>query len=159
MRTTYETEANRANQERIAAIIARRCNCVTTLLEPYSPIDYAVTKAPFVKDRVDGLLEIKCRNHKSIKEWPYYMLGLKKLLRMKELGDAVGVSTMLVVEWSDALGWVDIRKLRLNCHTFYVGGRTDRPDPENPNQPDPGDKEITIRIALSDFTFFTPEAQ
>lgn len=156
MRPTHESDKDRVEQARIAAFIEKRWDCVATLLPLYSHVDYVLTKRPTEKEgkveegRVDAVMEVKCRKHKLRQEWPTYMLSLLKLIRMRELGDALNVPAILVVEWADATGMVDVRKLNTGDCTFHVGGRKDRPD-------DPGDIELTVRIPNSAFGLFLPE--
>jgi hypothetical protein len=158
MRPTLESDKDREEQARIAAFIEKRWDCVATPLPRYSPVDYVLTKQPIEEEgKVDALMEVKCRKGKMREEWPTYMLSLAKLLKMRELGYAMNVPAILVIEWTDAMGMVDTRKLKMNELGYYVGGRKDRPDPENPGQVIPGDIELTVRIPNEAFGIFTPE--
>jgi hypothetical protein len=151
MRPTHESDKDREEQARIAVVIEKRHGVVATPLPLYSPVDYVLTKKPVEEEgKVDAVMEVKCRKRKLRQEWPTYMLSLKKFLKMRELGYAMNVPALLVVEWADGMGMVDVRTLKLNELGYYVGGRKDRPD-------DPGDMELTVRIPNSAFKLFTPE--
>lgn len=120
----YETEAD---LQREAAIIERFLKrfpgATAEKLERHFHHDFAIkTRA----GKTVLYVEVKQR-FCSVKRHKTYWLGESRLQRMHRVARRDGVGTILLVQWEDALGYVDPVEALDNA-TIKIGGRRDRND-------------------------------
>jgi Holliday junction resolvase-like predicted endonuclease len=139
MRPIYEQESDREAQAHVASILERRWNCKAAPLPRNYTVDCVLHRGE--SKAVIALVEIKCRTNSS-QAYPTYILSASKLDRMKSLSATMSVPALLVVKWTDIIGFISIRRLPKSLK-FYIGGRDDRKDTQ--------DKEPVIHIPISIF--------
>ena len=136
----YETKKDLSNE---VAVVERIVNALPEFefqkisVEPHS---YACDYRVFKGGRYVANAEIKCR---TVRHDCYdtYLLSTKKVLH----GSDHGMKLMLVVQWTDRLGYLEITETDMPSFTCVIGGRRDR---NNPN-----DIESVFLIPISRFTF------
>lgn len=79
----------------------------------------------------------------SVKDHPTYWVGESRLTRLERTAQRDGVTPLLLVEWTDAIGYVH-PTAALDAATIKVGGRRDR-----------GDERDIERMASFPFEVFT----
>lgn len=128
---TYETEADRANEKRIANLL-RTKGCDVTLLKRYYPCDFFIRAGNHTY-----LAEYKRRNHKY-GTFDSVMLPALKLSNCRQLSSTTLIPFVLFIEFDDGF---------FVCYDvtgkFEVGGRADR-------EVD-GEYEPVVLIPLSKF--------
>lgn len=124
MRPTYENEESLSNEAEVAARLELLWNREMYKLPRSMHMDYSVTS----DKNVNAFLEIKCRtNH--INDYPQYFISLSKVIAAKNLFDATGLHTMLVVRSRDN----SLHGIQLDTASFdlKIAGRTDRNDKDD----------------------------
>jgi len=89
------------------------------------PVRYNVDYAIMNKDGIFAWAEIKCRNV-DVNTYPTLMISAGKIWAGLRMSQISGIPFMLVIEWRDAIGSLEV----LKEHVFYVriSGRQDRND-------------------------------
>jgi hypothetical protein len=137
-RPLYESEADRANEAKVAAAIARKY----TMVERHLPMAYH-SDYIFFKNWVPSLVaEIKCRKH-AFGTYTTYMISLLKVMRTRELAAVCNTKALLFVQYSDRLVFVDLNDDRKGYWNIGWGGRTDRNDDQ--------DQEPVLLIPMDHF--------
>ena len=132
-RPIYETEADRANERRVADILLDRWRCTAVKLPRRYEIDYALSRG----NRVMAWAEVKCRTNPR-EQYPTYMVALGKVIAGLDLAQRTNLPFMLVVQWTDSLGWVTPK-----LDAIHIGGRHDRGDGD--------DEEPVAHIPITEF--------
>jgi len=136
MRPTYETSADLQNERQVVDAINELWQTKASKMPRAYSLDYALTRA----GRVCTFVEIKCRTVSSY-QYDTYMISLAKVLKARALGREVGVPSLLVVRWTNMVGYVDLREVDIDVQ---VGGRADRNDAQ--------DIEPVCMIPIEQFT-------
>lgn len=90
---------------------------------------------------VCSLAEIKCRTCRHDR-YKTYMLSLSKLIHIRQYSSLANIVCLLIVRWTNRIGFIDIR----TTHDFIaIGGRSDRADEH--------DIELVIHWSIDKFTF------
>jgi len=92
------------------------------------PISYRIDYAVFEKNALVAWLEIKCRNN-SMQAYPTYMISADKIMSGLDLAKHTNSPFLLVVKWSDCMGYTKINKL--TEYQIEFKGRADRNDPND----------------------------
>jgi len=132
-RPIYETPADLVNERRVADALLERWRCNAVKLPRRYEIDYALSRG----NRVMAWAEVKCRTNPR-EQYPTYMVALGKVLTGLNLSQRTNLPFMLVVQWTDSLGWVTP-----TFDAIHIGGRHDRGDRE--------DEEPMVHIPIADF--------
>jgi len=132
-RPIYETPADLVNERRVADALLERWRCNAVKLPRRYEIDYALSRG----NRVMAWAEVKCRTNPR-EQYPTYMVALGKVLTGLNLSQRTNLPFMLVVQWTDSLGWVTP-----TFDAIHIGGRHDRGDCE--------DQEPMVHIPIADF--------
>lgn len=141
-RPLYETEQHLTAERRLMSLVEDRCRVTIQKL----PISYRLDAALFRHGALVALAEFKCRTC-TREQYDDYILSVGKMLAARQLSDMLSVPVMLIVQWTDAVGWIDIgRASSRNC---TWGGRTDRRD----NQ----DSELLIHLPIARFGLLSGE--
>lgn len=126
-RPLYETEVDRKNETRIAAVLARVWQRTLKKNPRFYPIDYSV----LLDGDVRALIEIKHRPGLRYGFGDGYYLSAQKVGAGKMLTYATGCPCLLAVEFSDgALWWLDFDHLQYPPRAKWHG-RDDRGDPQD----------------------------
>lgn len=133
MRPTYESPTDLSNEQAVADLMAHRWRAEPVKL----PIQFRVDYALFRNGWIAAWAEVKCRSNASDR-YDTYMLSLAKVQAGNRLAAAHGVPFLLVVRWTDAIGWV-----QPTAGDVRIGGRRDRGDAQ--------DIEQVVHIPITDF--------
>jgi len=138
MRPLYETNEQLSREKKLAAQLEEAWKCQFHKMPKTSPVDYIVTTNGLAR----GFVEIKIRSNASTK-YPTYMISQKKIDAAKKLMECSGLSTQLIVKWTDVVG-----RVTLNAdYPTRIGGRFDRNDS--------ADVEMVADIDISLFSIKT----
>ena len=136
----YETEADRQRERRtIDRFLQRYPGCTARKLDRHFHADFAIV-SPKGHDVL--YVEVKQR-FCSHRRYRTYWIGESRLVRLSRTARRDGVTPLLLVEWEDALGFID-PNVALDNAKISIGGRTDRND----------ERDIE-RMAEFDRTLFT----
>ena len=136
-RPVYESDADRSNQATVIAKLERAFGLTATApKDPFAPYD-----AVFRRQPRPYVVEIKVR-HNTREKYPTYMLSERKYNDLCAI-HARGADVLLAVQWTDALGTVQVPVE----HTLGTGGHYDRGDSR--------DVERVVHIPISSFTTVT----
>lgn len=120
-RPTYEKSSDRSAEE---IAIKKFINSFDEEVEFIKlPIQYKMDFALTRNGIITALVEVKCRkNNKNA--YSTYMISMSKLLSAASY-KAIGINCILLVQWSDQIGWIQMDHKEWS---FKVGGRKDRND-------------------------------
>lgn len=118
-RPLYESQADRTNEQEVATDLFRYWRCTAAKLPIRYEVDYALCR----NGQIMAWAEIKCRTTPR-GLYPTYMVSLGKVLAGLELQKRTNLPFLLVVRWSDSLGWISGPTAR----EVTFGGRRDRAD-------------------------------
>ena len=124
-RPIYEQSSDIANEERVAE---RLCSWWELDGWKRNPKMYPIDISFIKNEEITGFAEIKCRTV-SKDTYKTYMISLSKVLSAHEISKATGLSCLLIVEWTDVIGWIDLGRVRPEFIGW--GGRTDRNDAQD----------------------------
>jgi hypothetical protein len=131
MRTTYETDAQVAEERKVADWYEQLHGFTLVKTKRYYPIDFAVCTG--AKRDVVGLAEVKCRTHTmdQYDQWGGYMLSAHKWAAAWQLVKVTDVPFHLVVRDSQNDVWLCRRMCDWQHDGIRLMGRTDRKDPDD----------------------------
>lgn len=117
----FETAQDRSREGAVAQAFADRYK-----LRQYQTHHCASTDRIFFDgNRVRAVAEIKVRTTPRSK-YPTLLVSLDKIVRLQMAAELLEVSPLLIVSWSDEIGWINLRGV--TAHSISMGGRRDRPD-------------------------------
>jgi|TARA_R110000796_G_scaffold26400_3_gene73488 hypothetical protein len=87
------------------------------------PITYKLDYAMYRNDNLVGFSEVKCRTN-SVQDYKTYIISLSKVMSARRLSSVTSTKSLLIVSWSDAIGWIDF----FSDFKVKQGGRSDRND-------------------------------
>jgi hypothetical protein len=120
----YETPADlQREQATIERFLAHFPGCTAEKLPRNTHADFAILSP---KGKRVLYVEVKQR-FCSRRRYSTYWIGKSRLERLARSALRDGVTPLLLVEWEDALGFVDPNKA-LKASKISIGGRTDRND-------------------------------
>jgi hypothetical protein len=120
MRPVYETAKDRGKEFDVLITAAAAWGSEFAGTKALSPCDYVMLKDGEVK----ALVEIKCRNN-PMSKYPDYMISHEKVGKIQAAAQVMGCKPLLIVRFSDCIGWVDLSK---TLGKVSFGGRKDRGD-------------------------------
>lgn len=125
-RPRYETAADRTRESKAAALFASHYKDLkVTKMEHGAFADFEIRKGV----KLVGYMEVKTRRCPST-QYRTYHVSKMKLLTLQKTARKHGVRPVLLVQWSDKAGWIDVDTYLANA-TFTTGGRWDRNDPHD----------------------------
>ena len=138
VRPIYESKSDISNEESLAEYLVLKWKLDGWKRNPRMyPIDIS-----FIKDGViTGFAEIKCRTVTK-DTYETYMISVSKVMAASDLVKATGLSCLLVVKWTDCVGWIDLEAIKPKFVAW--GGRSDRQDFQ--------DMEPVAHYDIKDFT-------
>ena len=134
-RPIYENDETMADEAEVIDQVAARWKAGWTKLPRSYRADYALSR----EGKIVAWVEVKCRSN-SREQYPTYMLSLGKEMALLDLARHTGCPAILVVRWTDQMGYVT---LPVEGAHVMMGGRKDRGDS--------ADIEPTIHIPTSAF--------
>tara|TARA_R110000796_G_scaffold80084_1_gene177348 strand:- start:908 stop:1324 length:417 start_codon:yes stop_codon:yes gene_type:complete len=120
VRPIYETSFDIGREAAVATLFAEANDMAWVRNPSKYPIDISFTE----DNQIVLFGEIKCRKVKK-DTYPTYMLSVSKVIAAKALTDATGVECLLIVDWKDTSGWINLSD---KPDSVGFGGRTDRGD-------------------------------
>ena len=102
------------------------------------PIQYKMDFCLIDDETVCTFVEVKCRTNKKT-AYSTYIISMSKVVVAKAYSD-IGIKCILLVQWTDEMGWVDLSN---NEWPVKIGGRKDRGDWQ--------DIEPVAHIPISEF--------
>lgn len=139
-RPQYETDPDRRRELEFSRTVEEKFKCSFRKM----PMQYGMDFAMFHQKGLVGYGEVKVRTN-PVRQYPTYMLSMKKVHCANALHDLSGVPCFLFVRWTDRWGSVELNKIAGSVEVAN-GGRTDRGDPQ--------DVEPVAYIPLSLFSFY-----
>lgn len=140
LRTADEDHATgKRSEATIADTIARAWQVELVSFPDYCRVDYYAHRA----GRIFGIVEIKTRTHPAT-DSTLFLLSAAKYLSVRDIAHGFHVPPLLVVGWTDRIGWIDLD--RAPIHHVAVSGRRDR-DP----RVQPKDTELCVFIRVARF--------
>ena len=136
MRPVYESPKDRGKEFDVLIAAAAAWGSEFAGTRTLSPCDYVMMKDGEVK----ALVEIKCRSNK-LGKYPDYMISHEKVGKIQAAAQVMGCKPLLIVQFTDHLGWVDLSK---TGGKVSFGGRKDRNDD--------ADMEPCLFIPISQFS-------
>lgn len=126
--SVFANETDRANEQRVADVIASAWSCDVRPFGALSPVDWYASRA----GRLSGLLELKCRTH-AVEKYPTVFLNVRKWLALTLGSVGMGVPAVFVVRFTDGLRWVPVAEI--NASNQVVGGCARRVKSDNDIEP------------------------
>lgn len=137
MRPTYESLDDLRNEQEIITFFANHFNSNMNAVK--IPKQYKIDYCLMIDGEITAFAEVK--NRTCAKEtYPTYMLSLAKYLEALRIKKDLSLETILVVKWTDAIGYIELGR---KTWPIGFGGRTDRGDWQ--------DKEPMVFIPISAF--------
>ena len=128
-----ETPQDLANEAKVGHLVFERWHCRAEKMSTRYEVDYALLR----RGKVMAWAEIKCRKNIRAK-YDTYAVGLRKIMSGQALATATNLPFLLIVRWTDALGWI-----APEMNDVRWGGRFDRNDAQ--------DIEPMVHIPISAF--------
>tara|TARA_R110002012_G_scaffold313444_1_gene525048 strand:+ start:818 stop:1243 length:426 start_codon:yes stop_codon:yes gene_type:complete len=119
MRTLYETVDDLRSEKNVIGYVSQCWNVASFKL----PMSYKIDYAMYRNSLLIGFAEVKCRTH-IFGTFPTYIISLAKVLEAKRLGRETNTTPILIVSWTDKIGYMDF----FSHHQIKQGGRSDRND-------------------------------
>lgn len=111
----FSTPQDHASEDRVASIIEGAFRCTLHRFPTFHSVDwYAARDGQMV-----ALLELKTRTHAST-DFRTVWLNVRKWMALYEHGTAFGVPSLFVVQFTDQLRYIDLRKIDATRHR--IGG-------------------------------------
>lgn len=137
-RPLYETSEDLSREGEVMSSVAKIWQCDYFKLPLSYRLDFALSR----HGRVISLCEVRCRNN-SIKKYPTMICSVSKREKALSLSDCTGVTSVFLVQWTDAIGFIDFA---VKPDFIAVGGRT------GDNRRDYEDVEILCHYSVEHFT-------
>lgn len=133
-----QTEANKAEEKRIAAFVAEQWGVQFNEYADLDPLDWWIQKG----NRTIGFSEIK-RRHNASTKYPTVFLSLRKWFYLLHTSRATCRQGWFIVKFNDCVCHIEVGHVDAgnNC----VAGRTDR-------EGNPNDLEPIIHVPVSSMT-------
>lgn len=123
-RPFYESDSDRKKELAVISKIGGLARKTPIKL----PIRYAIDFAMFDGKQITSWVEVKCRKN-SQAAYPTLMISAAKLIEGLNLARHSGKPFYLVVEWTDRIGFLEIKAL--TDFAIGYGGRVDRADAQD----------------------------
>ena len=128
MRTLYETVDDLRSEKNVISYVSQCWNVAYYKLPMSYKIDYAMYRidtgsSKSESENLVGFAEVKCRTH-IFGTFPTYIISLAKVLEARRLGKETNTTSILIVSWTDKIGYLDF----FSHHQIRHGGRSDRND-------------------------------
>lgn len=126
VRPLYETEENIENELGVIPLLQKQWNCTILRTDKLSYRDFDLVR----DGKVVAIAEFKKRTNTKA-TYPTYMLSSAKFQLITAAANRLKVPALLIVEWTDQIGYVALSKLKHGDFVVKAGGRTDRNDPQD----------------------------
>ena len=125
MRPTYETQADRNNERRLAAKIEKHYNCHLSKMPMKLSLDFMAIR----NGKAVAFIEARQRKI-EMNRYPTYMLSLYKATQARLLTMTTGLPCFLAVQWTDKAGIAELPPSFEDMHV-EIGGTSRRDDPQD----------------------------
>jgi len=128
-RPMYESQADLDREAKVAAVIARKWNCVPVKM----PIKYSLDYAMMRGQKIVSFCEFKTRGKTldEIASLGGYLVNLDKWMNAQNMTKATGLPFTLVVQTIDKKIWYSVFKDDFSVLTNHYRGRKDRQDEQD----------------------------
>ncbi len=123
-RPIYETDTDRVEQWLAVVPLSVLTGTVAVEMPPLAPWDFEMTR----NGSAVALVEVRCRSNARAK-YETFMCAARKLVKLQAAANARRIASIMLVRWSDAVGFVKLNAIDLATFGRAVGGRVDRNDP------------------------------
>lgn len=137
MRPTYESSDDLHNEQEIISFFTQHFNADLTAVK--IPKQYKIDYCLMIGDKITAFAEVKKRTCEK-NAYDTYMLSLSKYLESIKLKKDLGLETILIIKWADAIGYIELGS---KAWPIGFGGRMDRGDWQ--------DQEPMIFIPITEF--------
>ena len=139
MRPIYESANDRRRQDDAIRALALATASEAVATPRLAGWDYEMQR----NGKCMALVEVKCRTCRS-DTYPTYMLALHKAHRLRQASSDRNVRGVLLVAWTDRIGWLRLDGMDVKSWIVTIGGRTDRSDP--------ADVEMVVEFPIHQFS-------
>lgn len=139
MRPIYESANDRRRQDDAIRALASATASQAVATPRLAGWDYEMHR----NGKCIALVEVKCRTCRS-DTYPTYMLALHKAHGLRQASSDRKVRGVLLVAWTDRIGWLRIDGMDVRSWIVTIGGRTDRSDP--------ADVEMVVEFPIHQFS-------
>jgi hypothetical protein len=131
----YETKEMLAKEKALMERVAPKLGCMPEKNPKWYKIDFTLTR----RGVAYAFAEAKCRDIRS-DEYTTFFISMDKYVSMQQVNEITGLKTIILVEWLDKTGFVNVP-----CKYSHIrmGGRKDR---------GPNDWEPMVHIPVELFT-------
>jgi hypothetical protein len=128
-RPIYETRANLDQELSVAAVVARKWDCVPVKL----PMKYSVDFALVRNKQIKSFCEMKSRNYTltQLDKMGGVMISFDKWMKAKSICRSANVPFILIIQTVDKKIWYSVFSDEFVRMPTYLGGRTDRNDSQD----------------------------
>jgi hypothetical protein len=120
-RPMYENSATLEAERKAIMRYAKAWGCDVTKLPMKYTVDYAITN----ESGIFAWAEVKCRNV-NVNKYTTLMISAEKIWTGLRMSVISGIPFILIIEWLDALGALEVKKWQ--ALDIRIGGRKDRDD-------------------------------
>ena len=120
MRPIYESDGDREREAQVAAMYAQVMGLDAKAMPRKAPYDYEMLR----DGKLVSIVEIKCRT----KQYDPFWVSHSKMVAFHCEAHQRWVSGILLVQWPDMIGWLEVNRLDPESWPTETGGRTDRND-------------------------------
>ncbi len=126
MRPIYERDHDRVAQAEAVGALARATGTEASPTPPLTFYDYEMLR----DGKPVAIVEIKCRKVPHV-QYDDYIISHGKMVQLHYAAHEREVAGILLVRWTDAIGWLAVDRLDPESWITRAGGRTDRNDPQD----------------------------
>ncbi len=123
MRPIYESRGDVDRQREAIAHLERMTASTAREMPHLAAWDYEMVR----DGQTVAIVEVKCRTNAMLR-YPTYMVAASKAAAIRDEAASRRIAGVILVRWTDAIGWVRLDRLR-DWPAVMAGGRTDRSDP------------------------------
>tara|TARA_R110000822_G_scaffold281251_2_gene402952 strand:+ start:477 stop:911 length:435 start_codon:yes stop_codon:yes gene_type:complete len=121
----YETNANREAQAAALRDFIGVAGVTFHLMLPTVSVADCIVRTGRL-----ALIEIKVRSN-QFQKYPTLIIDKRKLDDVSNVANMLGMSSGLLVRWTDAFGLLRLESIMDKSYPTIMGGRTDRDDPND----------------------------
>ena len=144
-RPRYETEEDRERENGVAHRFEQYYSSTKTKVR-FEKLEFGHRADYIIIDDDLPVMYVEIKNRTcTSQQYDTYTISKNKLLSLSKLAESENVNAVLVVQWTDQAGYIDVDRY-LRSASDSVGGRYDRNDSH--------DEELMSNAPISLFQFF-----
>ena len=133
---TFESDADRASQDEVRAIMAERFGLDVRSFGTLSEVDFYLARA----GKVVAVAELKVRKNAST-AYPTVFLSVRKWLALAMLGFGHGCHALFVARFTDCIKWIRLSDVDASRTLYFDTRRVYRIE---------SDRELVIEVPVAD---------